>query len=860
MTKRKRTGLRPILYVIFFSILALQMIACGPSLKEPVSPTENEPIAVMSPSVTDAPDISGEETPMITETPTITESPQATETPRNTEVSKVTEVSKATEVPQVTDVPEATEKPIVTESPKTTEAPQVTETPKPTEAPKATDIPQITETPQPTATPVPTAHPVPTEVPKEEEVPALPTPVFSKGGGFYNVAFSLSLSSDAGTKIYYTTDGSDPRTSSTASLYSKAIYIYDNTSTPNVYSAITDITLSGYWPPQYNVDKGIIIRAVAKTPEGEYSEVVSNSYFVGKTASYYSDLKVISMVTDSDYLFDPDTGAYMIGSEYYKWKNSSDYVSYDPSDVQNPTNYNSDGKESEFPVTIQVFEKGDSVYTADVGARISGNWSRAAAQKSIRFYAGKEYGTKKMKYDFFDGLTDVNGDIIKKFDKVTLRNGGNDHLALHFRDALIQDLAAGLALDYMASEPYILFINGEFWGFYLLREKPEDYYIQSHYGIDEKEVAAIKNGGLDSGTEEDLGDYRNFCNWAATADMTQDKNYEEFCARMDLQSFMDYIAVETYVNNNDWANSYMNNWMVWRSKTINPDIPKADGKWRFILYDLDMSTGIYGSTETSYHYDSLNKIYSNSSDYNLPAILRNLSKNKEFLQAFRANYERIINTCFAPNKVNAKLDAYAKAYGDATKATFFRFGMDWAANNYEGELSNIRTFFERRPEYAKHYLDDFCGKKSESSSGGTTVSQENLAPNTAKWTYYGNAVFSTDPSNNAFHVTVPQTTQNSWDIQSQAPGLKLEKGCEYRISFDASFIGSGKFDININRFDGSGYPNCFWAGATLSQEMKNYEFFFTMDNDTYTDWNLCFNFGSGQGDFVIKNVTLNKMK
>jgi len=88
----------------------------------------------------------------------------------------------------------------------------------------------------------------------------------------------------------------------------------------------------------------------------------------------------------------------------------------------------------------------------------------------------------------------------------------------------------------------------------------------------------------------------------------------------------------------------------------------------------------------------------------------------------------------------------------------------------------------------------------------------------------------------------------------------LEKGSEYRISFDASFIGNGKLEININRFDGSDYPTCFWAEATLSEETKNHEFFFTMGHDTYNDWKLCFNFGSGQGDFVIKNATLTKIE
>lgn len=693
------------------------------------------------------------------------------------------------------------------------------------------------------------------------EVTPLPTdplapPQFSAEGGFYDELFNLTLSSVPGNTIYYTTDGSDPRTSDTAVEYTKSILICDNTDEPNIYSALTDITLYDYNPPKFNVDKGTVIRAVAKTPEGVYGEPAVNSYFVNKTEDYYSDMRVISLVTDGDYLFHPDTGAYMVGSGYYDWRDSDDYEHKDAGDVNNPTNYNKDGKESEFPVTIQVIEDGTSVYTADVGARISGNWSRGFAQKSIRLYARDEYGTKKMKYAFFEGLKDIDGNPIDKFDKLTLWNGGNDFDTLHFRDAFIQDLSKDLAVDTMAAEPYLLFINGEFWGFYLLREKVEDYYIQSHYGLDKENVAVIKNGSLDSGTEEDHTDYWNFCKWVSEADMTSDENYKEFCSRMDLQSFMDYMAVETYVNNSDWANGYMNNWIVWRSKTVNPDIPEADGKWRFVFYDLDISSGIYGSTENSFRYDSLNTNYVDSSSFNLPAMLQNLKNNIDFRQAFYDNYNRIIDTVFAPDTVNAKLNQYAEAYGEATRACYLRFGLDGAASGYDSNITKLRTFFERRPKYAKRYLDAFVRKESDY----TETYSENMLSDTVTWSYYGNADFRADASDNSFRVSVPQVTKNSWDIQSQSRELTLETGCEYKLTFDASGSESSKLELGGNRRDGDNWPNCFWDSITLTTELTHYEIYFAMDHETHPDWKIYFNFGSGTGDYIIKNATLTKIE
>lgn len=536
-------------------------------------------------------------------------------------------------------------------------------------------------------------------------------PGFSAEGGFYDAPFTLELSSGWGGTVYYTTDGSDPRTSDTAKEYTDGIRIYDNTDEPNVYSAVRGISLLGYNPPQYNIDKGIVIRAVVKGKNDVFGPVVAQSYFVGKEDSYYYDMRVISMVTDSDNLFDKDKGAYKIGSKYYEWKNSDAYEELDGGDVNNVTNYNSDGKESEIPVSVQVFENGESVYSADVGARIAGNWSRARAQKSFRFYARKEYGSGKMKYAFFDELVDVDNKPIESFDKVTLRNSGNDFTELHIRDALYHELTEDLSIETMASEPCILFINGEFWGFYMIREKVDSDYIESHYDIPKEAVVVIKNNEIDEGTSEDLKEYRQFCEWAASADMSKEENYKKFCETMDVQSLMDYMAVETYINNNDWANGYFNNWIVWRTNDVWTNVPKADGKWRFVLYDTEFSSGLYNMEETHFKYDRLKHMYVEDKGFDIPGVVRNLCKNEEFCGQFYDNYLHVMETCFEPDDVMEKIDEYVETYGEAIEETNKRFDLEWANFNYEGEVNELKDFFRNRPEYAKKYLDKFCKVK-----------------------------------------------------------------------------------------------------------------------------------------------------
>lgn len=688
-----------------------------------------------------------------------------------------------------------------------------------------------------------------------EDLKLVEKPVFSSDGGFYDADFTLELSDISGNEIYYTLDGSDPTTSSTAKLYTSGISIYNNTSNANVYSALTDITLyDTYRAPSSNVDKGIVVRAVSKSADGKYSKVVTNSYFVNKTASYYSDFKVISISTDPCNFFDSDNGIYMVGSGYYQWKNSSQYVKYDDGSIANPTNYNKKGKDTEIPVNIQVFEKGSLAYTADVGARIAGNWSRANPQKSIRLYARSQYGTSKMKYEFIDNLTDEYGNTIDEYDKITLRNGGTDNLYSHLRDALIQDLCKGTNVALQGAQPCIVFIDGEFWGFYFIRERLESDYIESHYSVDKDNVTTIKNGELDEGSTETAAEYEEFLNWAATADMSLDENYEKVCDVIDIDSFADYIAIETYINNADWLTDYLNNLMMWRATEVDASNEYADGKWRFMLFDTEFSTNIFGNSTTSPGYDSLGSMYTKQGGYNFAPMFYNLLNNEEFAEKFYNNYTDIMNNNFAPDEVTQLIDEYSSRYKEAITATGSRFYMTYSPISYGGfdtEITSIKNFFIYRRNNAKLYLDRLCDKAPEITVG------TNLAGTVSGWTYYGSGSASKSSADNSFTMTTYSSSANSWDIQSQSQGFTLTKGKSYRISFKASCSTGVPLSVCINHNENGSYPNAFSkSGIELTSQLQTFTYDFVSTGNTASDWKFCVNYGDGAGKYVIADLTI----
>ena len=145
---------------------------------------------------------------------------------------------------------------------------------------------------------------------------AVRTPSFSAESGFYNSGFSLTLDVPQGTTVYYTTDGSDPTTSS--EKYTGPISVKDMTSEPNKLSARTDITAySDILAPAEGVLKAAVVRAAAVDSQGRMSDVITKTYFIGSTnVDKYKNMKVVSLVTDPDNLFDYEKGIYVLGKVY----------------------------------------------------------------------------------------------------------------------------------------------------------------------------------------------------------------------------------------------------------------------------------------------------------------------------------------------------------------------------------------------------------------------------------------------------------------------------------------------------------------------------------------------------------------
>ena len=156
------------------------------------------------------------------------------------------------------------------------------------------------------------------------------------------------------------------------------------------------------------------------------------------------------------------------------------------------------------------------------------------------------------------------------------RNSGNDWTYTLLRDAIMQALVKGrMDIDYQAYRPAVLFLNGRYWGIHNMRERVSVDYITDNHGFASDELDYLVND-----SEVRAGDaehFQSFLSFLESSDLQEAGAMEEIRDRMDLDEFLNYQIAEMFVANTDWPG---NNWEFWRPRSAN-------GRWRWILFDLD---------------------------------------------------------------------------------------------------------------------------------------------------------------------------------------------------------------------------------------------------------------------------------
>ena len=266
-------------------------------------------------------------------------------------------------------------------------------------------------------------------------------PLAATAQGVYDDVSSLSVVLEGKGNIYYTTDCTAPTVLST--LYTGPILL----------------------------DKTTVIRAICVEQGKTASEILDLTYIVNENHT----LPVASLVTEPDNLWDYYEGIYVMGPGASA---NAPYIG---------ANF---WQNWEKEASVSLYETDGSGFSSPCGIRIFGGFSRQQDQKSLSCFFRGVYGASQLNYSLFG---EAGLDVYEAF---VFRNTGQDYNGAKMRDALLTDLASSaMYMPAQKNRPVILYLNGEYWGIYYIREKINENFIAGNFNVDKEDVLLDRGEG-----------------------------------------------------------------------------------------------------------------------------------------------------------------------------------------------------------------------------------------------------------------------------------------------------------------------------------------------------------------------------
>ncbi len=397
-----------------------------------------------------------------------------------------------------------------------------------------------------------------------------PPIIETKGGFFYDPINVIISSLLIGDTIKYTLDGSNPQFSTTSVIAATPVSITidpDNIERPNTPGVLLRAcAIKNGLNPSYVVASTYIYINKVKNqtyPGGDWPEssinnqiidyemdpdIVDDSRYTDQIEAALLDIPSISIVTDLENLFDPETGIYVNANYHgYTW---------------------------ERPVSVELINPDNSEgFNNNAGIRIRGGWSRHPdnPKHAFRLFFREEYGTPKLQYPLFED------EGVSEFDKIDLRTSqnyfwsyGNDSRNTMNRDVFSRDLQKETGQPYTRSRYYHLYLNGMYWGLFQSQERPEARFAESYLGGTKEEYDVVKVNigdnweGYDlEATDGNMGKWREV--WNILQDgFSHDKNYYRLEGKnengeidsnlevlVDIDNLIDYMLIIFYGGNFD---------------------------------------------------------------------------------------------------------------------------------------------------------------------------------------------------------------------------------------------------------------------------------------------------------------------
>ena len=371
--------------------------------------------------------------------------------------------------------------------------------------------------------------------------------------------------------------------------------------------------------------------------------------------------------------------------------------------------YNNQLKQREIPVTIEFYEpEGGEGFKMDGGLTLSGEFSLYSSQKPITIYTKSRFGQNEIVYQIFQDKR------ISSFKAIYLRNSGfPDHYYTLFRDALSHSLVINsMDIDCQSYRPVVVYLNGEYWGIYNMREKLNEDYLVSNHGVHRDSLDILEYWGEETPriVEGSSTDFNRMLNDLNVMDLEIPANYQWICERMDVDEYMNYMISEIYFANWTWLNI---NIKWWRERS-------GRSKWRWILFDTDMGFGTPTEDipDAGYMHNTLAYALSTYGGMNNPPwstfLFRKMMENQGFRYEFIQRFASFLNTSFQSEHVLGVIDSLKTNLSGEIDRHIQRWRSGppsplgpepiSTVSEWEGNVRIMEAFARNRPYFVRQHI------------------------------------------------------------------------------------------------------------------------------------------------------------
>ncbi len=318
---------------------------------------------------------------------------------------------------------------------------------------------------------------------------------------------------------------------------------------------------------------------------------------------------------------------------------------------------------------VELFARGASpaVVSQECGVKLHGRNTRNYELKCFKVMAKSKYGSNRFRHPIFRDRP------YDEYEAFILRYAGQDFKYAFMRDVVMTGMAANTSVMYMEAEEAVVYLNGEYYSAMYVRENISPFSLARREGwVGQEDRLDLVKSGYD--VKQGSNDaYLALKAYLESTDNNSQAVYDRIASEVDIDNFIEYCAMYVTFCPPDTVN-------VKRYRNT-----AADGKWRWVLFDLDR--GLRADT---------------TNGFELLAQGTNAQLFRAFMgnDALRDRFLKYLNTALSTFLSSNRMEAAVREQFERTKPMLpdylQRIGVSQSA--YENSLRSLVKDIRLRPE------------------------------------------------------------------------------------------------------------------------------------------------------------------